>query len=187
MSHGRNLAIFTPKQRLWRDSLFPRRLGSGSLGVADSALRNLTNRYTEDLLMKVVVIIVLLAIAGVCLLVYSGSSIEESFDPTQQGKDARAAISDCATWTEVIDKIGEPSFWREGASDFDFLYKTRYEAGARDEIAGMMENGDLQFGFSFLYKYSASATFAVNFDRNGKKLNIQDKMSAKDLMGTDDE
>ncbi len=132
--------------------------------------------------MKILVVLVLVAGVVVGALYFGGTSTQ-GFDPTQQGKDARAAIKIGAQWTEVIEAAGEPQFWRGGPSGFDFVYNDRYEEGTREEIATKLEQKKLGYGFSFLYRYTDAVTFAVNFDGYGEAINIQDKEGKSDLMG----
>ena len=135
--------------------------------------------------MKAVVVLVILAVAGGILLLYfTKSSVDEGFDPTQQGRTARAAIEVGASWMEVLDAAGEPRKWKEGDSAFDFVtgYGS-FDSGTRDAIRGRLAKNDLENGFCFLYRFSDAATFAVNFDKNGTVMNIQDKESKADLLG----
>jgi hypothetical protein len=136
--------------------------------------------------MKVVLILVIVIAVLLGIYYVSGSSSEETFDPTQQGKDARAKASQCADWLEVLERIGEPRNWRDGPSELDFTYLDPFTAETRDEIARRLEARELQAGFSFLYRYSEEATFAVNFNNQGKFTAIEDKLSKSELLGEED-
>ncbi len=125
----------------------------------------------------------LIVVVGVVVAVmYIGGSSTEDFDPTEQGLQARAAVKMGVPWTEVLEVAGEPRHWRDEPSGFDFHYVDRFDSNAREVIAKGIEEDDYPYGFSFLYRFSDSATFAVNFDRKGMSVNIQDKESKKDLM-----
>ena len=133
--------------------------------------------------MKLVILLVVLG-GGIFLYLYfTGSTIKEDFDPTQQGKQARAAIKEGASWTEVIDVAGEPRKWKEGDSAFEFVtgYDS-FDSKTGDQIRQQLEKGELRLGFCFLYRFSDAATFAVNFDKNGQVMNLQDKESKSDLL-----
>lgn len=133
--------------------------------------------------MKAVIGLIVVAGAVFLVLYFTGSSVKQDFDPTQQGKEARAAIKEGASWTEVTDLAGEPRKWKEGASAFDFVTGyDRFDAKTPDEIRDRLEKGDLRLGFCFLYRFSDAATFAVNFDKNGNVMNIQDKEGKADLL-----
>lgn len=130
--------------------------------------------------MKVVIVLVVVLLIGVFALKFTRSSAE-SFDPAAQGKETRAKIQRGDTWTDVLEKAGDPSRWRAGTSDLDFNYNDKYEADTRDVIAKGIENHEYGFGFSFLYRFGSAVTFAVNFDETGRFMNIQDKVSAREL------
>ena len=132
--------------------------------------------------MKVLVALILLGCAGVLVFNYSRSSLE-SFNPTEQGQETRAIVAECKSWTEVLDRAQAPRKWRNSNSNFDFRYQEKFEEGTRKQIAGMVEANQLKNGFSFFYRYSDAVTFAVNFDRKGVFLNIQDLEGKGDLMG----
>lgn len=128
-------------------------------------------------------VIVVLVLAGVIFLVVylTGSSVKEGFDPTQQGKEARAAIKEGDTWTKVMEVAGKPSKWKEGDSAFEFRvgYDT-FEDKTQAEISDRLSKGDMST-FCLLYRFSEASTFAVNFDKSGRVMNIQDKESKADL------
>jgi hypothetical protein len=132
--------------------------------------------------MKGIIIVLLLIVAGIAVFYYASSSTDEGFDPTQQGREARAAVEVGASWTEVIAQAGQPRKWRDATSDFDFVYTDEFNEDARAQIAQQLEKGELTYGFSFLYRFSDVVTFAVNFNNKGKVINIQDKESKADLM-----
>lgn len=132
--------------------------------------------------MKVVIVLLVLVGAGVVFLRFSGSSGEKRLNPTEQGKIAHAAAEGCSNWTEVLERAGEPKKWRDDASNFDFIYRDRFDETTRDYIAKKIEAGELGNGFSFLYRYSNAATFAVNFDPKGNFNNIQEKEGQSALM-----
>lgn len=98
----------------------------------------------------------LVLVGGVVVaLKFTASSVTEGFDPAEQGREARAAVQNSSSWTEVLDRLGDPSRWRNGTSDFDFSY---------------VDND------------CDAATLAVNFDRTGKFTNVQDKEGKGALM-----
>jgi hypothetical protein len=136
--------------------------------------------------MKVVLILVVLIAVLLAIYFVSGSSSKEKFDPIQQGKEARAKASQCADWLQVLDRVGEPRNWRDGPCELDFTYLDPFTAETRDEIVRQLEARQLQAGFSFLYRFSEEATFAVNFNNQGKFTAIQDKLSKSDLLGEED-
>lgn len=72
--------------------------------------------------MKLIIVIVVGVIA------YNlASSSSESFDPTGQGMQSRAAVKIGTSSTDVLEAAGEPSYWRDEPSGFDFAYVDRFE------------------------------------------------------------
>ena len=67
--------------------------------------------------MKAAIVLVILLMGVVFLVMYFARSSLESFDPTEQGREARAAVEGCASWTEVLDRVGEPPKWRNSTSN----------------------------------------------------------------------
>ena len=132
--------------------------------------------------MKAVIVLVILAGVAVVVMYLAGFSNGGSFDPTEQGREARAAVEECASWTAVLDRVGEPRNWRDSTSNFDFLYTERFDETTRDFIAEQLEKNGFPYGFSFFYRFSDAVTFAVNFNRKGELSNVQDKEGKGDLM-----
>lgn len=134
--------------------------------------------------MKVILILVVLMIGAYFILHFTGSSIKEDFDPTQQGREAHAAIHPGDAWSQVVDKIGAPKKWKNEYSQYEFVLGYEdWDDTTPDTITKKVENGELASGFCFLYRYSDAATFAVNFNSQGAMVNIQDKESKADIQG----
>ncbi len=54
-------------------------------------------------------IVGLVVIAGAVLAIYyAAGTADRMVDPTEQGKEKRAIIETCASWTEVLDRAGAP-------------------------------------------------------------------------------
>lgn len=133
--------------------------------------------------MKVVFLIIILLGAGIFVMRSTMSSIDEGFNPTEQGRETHKIIESCANWTEVLDRAVPPQKWREASSSFDFNYRDLFdEEATREEIARKLENNKLSDGFSFFYRFTDAVTFAVNFDRKGNFNNIQNKEGMGALM-----
>lgn len=129
-----------------------------------------------------ITVVVLIAVAAFALVKLKGSYEGGSFNPTEQGRETRATVEKCATWTEVLERAGEPTGWRDATSDFDFNYRDKFAETTRDTIAGLIKDNKVSYGFSFLYRFSDAVTFAVNFDHTGAMMNIQDREGQNALM-----
>ncbi len=132
--------------------------------------------------MKAIVVLLLVIGVGVFTMYYVNSKSQENFDPTQQGRQARTAVESCKSWTEVLERLGEPRKWRNSTSNFDFVYTDRFEEKTGDLIARQLDRKALPSGFSFYYRFSDAYTFAVNFNGEGKLSNVQDKEGKDALM-----
>jgi hypothetical protein len=135
--------------------------------------------------MKVVFLLIVLVGVGLLAMKFnssSSSSSESILSPTEQGQAARASAKTCTSWTEVLDRIGDPRKWRDDTSNYDFLYIDRFDETTRGFIAEQLKGEGFPSGFSFFYRFSDAATFAVNFNSEGKFSNIQDKEGKGELM-----
>ena len=129
-------------------------------------------------------IVGLVVIAGVGLAIYYAAGTAGSMvDPTEQGKEKRAIIETCASWTEVLDRAGAPRRWRDGTSGAESKYEDGPDEATRALIAGRLEQDEFRGGgFSFLYRFSDAVTFSVNFNRKGKLSGIMDREGKSALM-----
>jgi hypothetical protein len=132
--------------------------------------------------MKALLVVLVILVAAALVFKFTSSNVSDNFDPTEQGLKVQEIAAQCSDWIEVLDKAEPPRKWRDSNSNFDFTYRDRFEDGTREEIARRIENGELVEGLSFFYRFSDAATFAVNFDKTGKYLNIQKMEGKGDLM-----
>lgn len=134
--------------------------------------------------------LVLIAIVGVAGYFVFTSSDFMNFDPTQQGKDAKAAIDVGMPWNDVVDAAGEPQEFRPmqkvnegpGETSMNVLkvgpaMKYRYE-----NVESRLEEGTLPHGFVFGYRFSQSMAFRVHFDESGNVKSIEDTVTVHDLL-----
>ncbi|UCE61374.1 MAG: hypothetical protein JSU63_06425 [Phycisphaerales bacterium] len=132
--------------------------------------------------MKAAVLAVTL-LSLVAVIVWNiATSSTAPFDPTAQGIEARTTAAECTTWTELLNRVGPPSKWRDSTGEFAFDYSVRFEESTPGLIAEMLERSELSRGFSFFYRFSDAVTFVVNFNRTGELINIRDKEGMGDLM-----
>ncbi len=143
--------------------------------------------------MKAILVLLLLIVIGGIVLWYGGGY--SSFDPSQQGRDARAAIAVGMDWADVVNGAGEPKEYRiflkrekvvltgeDGAFDMLLL-----EPGAANRfnpttITNRIAEGSLPHGFQFEYRFSHSVAFAVIFDETGTVTAIEDLFTTSDLL-----
>ena len=137
--------------------------------------------------MKVIVVLVLL-VAGACLaLYYLGGAA--TFDPSQQGRDAKAAIKAGMTLKKVIAVAGEPAKYRvinrqvknSGGQEIEFFKPGAINPFDGDRVAGRIAANDLPHGFILNYTFSDTVSFAVTFDGTGTVVDVQDTTTIADV------
>ena len=84
--------------------------------------------------MKGLLVLLVLVGGGVLALKFVGSSVTEGFNPAEQGREARANVEGCSSWTEVLDRLSEPSRWRDGTSDFDKTARSQMDDRRTGEL-----------------------------------------------------
>jgi len=136
------------------------------------------------------VIIVLLALVGVgWLAVYYGGGYG-SFDPSEQGRQAKAAVAPGMTHTQAFDACGEPRKVRrinrvvkKVAGRELVSYVPGPEAKTtRQRIGERIKAGDFPDGFVIPYRFSDSVAFAVKFDSQGIVESVYDLGTMADLL-----
>ena len=136
-------------------------------------------------------LLVLVLILGLVLFfVYKGGGYA-SFDPEQQGLDARAAITSGMHYSKVIGLAGEPKHYTVIVKKERNLGGGRkveyFEPGARnkfnaDTLADRIDNGSLPYGFVFRYIFSNKVAFDVTLDGDGLVAGVRDTTTMADLL-----
>ena len=139
--------------------------------------------------MKMIFGLLLLMAIGWGVVYYVGGSA--SFDPTQQGRDARAAITTGMTWSQVLDVAGAPGKWSklvrkqhknfqgEIVETIDPSPSVDYRKGS---ISRHLRDGNLPDGFMVTYTFSRSVAFFVEFVGSGKVAEVRDAPTEADLL-----
>lgn len=140
--------------------------------------------------MKAIVIILVLLGLGLGVMYFYGGY--GSFDPAQEGKDARARIQPGMSLADVLDIAGEsPKFCR-------MIRQTEVVAGKpvevlnqgspsplnRKKLESRLANNELPDGFVLQYKFTETVAFEVVFDDTGTVTGLQNMLTVADLLGT---
>ena len=142
--------------------------------------------------MKAVAILLLLIAIGGVALIYGGGFA--SFDPTQQGLDAKANITPGMTWTKVIDVAGEPGKFSRilrktekiGGQEIEAFRPEPESKFTREKVATAIDEGTVPWGFLVYYNFSQSVAFAVTFDDTGIVTGLHDLTTMADLLQMND-
>ncbi len=135
-------------------------------------------------MMKLFAGIVVLAAIALVIAYYVGGT--RSFDPTEQGRKARAAIAPGMTWQQVIDVAGEPNKYQT------MLPKKAGgvpEPGAlvsfdRNSLVSELATNVHRHGFVFPYAFSEASRFQVFFDSKGVVQQVADMLGMPDFLDT---
>lgn len=138
-----------------------------------------------------IVLILALVIGIVGYFVFTSGDFA-NFDPNQQGRDARAAISDGMSWDEVNSEAGDPQEYRPlqkrsrgtGANKFDTVKAGPEIPFTPNGLADRLSQGSLPHGFVFDYRFSQSVAFRVSFDSEGLVTGVEDLVTMADLLQT---
>ncbi len=148
--------------------------------------------------MKAVFVVILLAaviLGGVYLFLGY-----KSFDPSKQGREAKAAIKPGMTWHEVLRITGDGAKYqhiskqREKSvgsmtqvvgSDTEEGFVLVAEPKApfdRAQLDARLANGEEPYGFILSYLYSNAVAFAIRFDQTGVVTDVRDEATMADLL-----
>jgi len=136
------------------------------------------------------VIFVLLALVGAgWLAVYYGGGYG-SFDPSDQGRKARAAVAPGMSHTQAFDACGDPRKVRkirrvvervDGREVVTFRPGPEVET-TRERLEQRIKEDAFPHGFVVGYRYSESVAFAVHFDKDGTVEYVEDLRTMADLL-----
>ena len=133
-------------------------------------------------IMVVVLLIVLYFVSGV-----------GKFDPSKQGRDARAAIGPGMTWTQVFNITNNPRNYRPiikktkrfGGETFEVFEPGPESRFNRDSFVNRLRENGLPYGFVCTFRYSNSVAFTVSFDGTGTVVAVEDAMTMATLLQYD--
>lgn len=133
------------------------------------------------------IVVVLVAIAGAAFYYLGGY---HSFDPSQQGRDARKAIKPGMTLGQVLDAAGEPREYSQlrkdttkaGGETIERIVPVGPVAFKRGNVERRIADAAFPEGFVLHYKFSESVAFDVQFDQAGAVTGVQDATTLAELL-----
>jgi hypothetical protein len=140
--------------------------------------------------MKVLLVLIVLAVIVVGLVYKFGGY--QNFDPTQQGRDAKAKIQPGMTAKQVVDIAGPNGKYHYISIRKEKIAGKVVETTVKgppkplnmDYLADQILKKELPNGFSLEYVFSQQAAFDVTFDSAGKVTHIEDVKTMADLLDT---
>lgn len=138
--------------------------------------------------MKAVLIVFAVFGAGWVAAYYLGGY--GNFDPSAQGRQARAAITPGMTWEQVFDLTSDPKRYqiinrkveRRGAEEVVYFKRSSPVKFERERLVGHMANNTLPDGFACTFNYSNSVAFSVVFDGTGTVMGVEDATTMADWL-----
>lgn len=135
----------------------------------------------------------LLALGGIVLLGVYWFGGSRSYDPTEAGKQAKAAIKTGMSWQQVIAAAGaEPgkySVFRKvkkkiSGQDVEYVEEGTELNFERKVFEATFNAKEMKEGFQFEYLFSHQAAFSVTFDVAGNVVGVQDEKTMANLLDT---
>ncbi len=109
-----------------------------------------------------------------------------SYDPTEHGNRAKAAITPGMTWNQVVAAAGEPRHYRVFRLEKRRNIKDLVQSGQLnfeiDLFTSDMTNKSFARGFIFEYVFSHQAAFSVYFDAGGRVEYVEDLKTMADFL-----
>lgn len=135
---------------------------------------------------SLVLLAILFAVAIFAVYHFGGYG---KLDPSQQGRNARAAVAAGMTWQQVVKAAGRPRnyvLYVEAGKDA-VTKELMIKEGPKmdfdpDVIASRVTNKTAAHGFFFPYVFSNSVAFKVEFDETGTVVGVDDMVTLNKLL-----
>ena len=118
-----------------------------------------------------------------------------NWDPSEQGRKARAAITPGMSVAQVVDIAGEPRKYRpmkketddSGGELIEFIVPGPPNTFNLESVEHRLQEGSLPHGLMITYMFSNRVAFSVMFDGNGTVTHTEDAVTMADLLQMSDE
>lgn len=140
------------------------------------------------------IILVLLLLGGAAIYGFYQYGGFTTFDPNQQGEDARKAITPGMTLAQMVAAAGEPREYRQilmTKKKIEGEEVEIFKPGAlvkfdRARVQDRILRNELEHGFVTPYVFSRSVAFNVEYDGSGAVVFVTDAPTEADLFQTKD-
>ncbi len=138
--------------------------------------------------MKLVLALMLLLGVAIGAVYFFGGF--RDFDPSEQGRKAKAGITPGMTWQQVVTVAGEPKEYRpimketkgSGANKIELFKPGGPSKFVKTTLTARVGSNELPHGFVIDYQFSGSEAFRVTFDETGSVVEVADLMTMNDLL-----
>ena len=133
------------------------------------------------------------SIALLLVVVYYVGGVK-GWDPSQQGRDARAKIAPGMSWKKVFDATGEPTKYRPivkktnrvGGETYEYFVPGPVNAFRRARVEERLVEDSLPHGFLTTFVFSSSVAFTVRFDGAGNVDYVEGATTMADVLQLND-
>ncbi|UCC29040.1 MAG: hypothetical protein JSU86_12640 [Phycisphaerales bacterium] len=138
--------------------------------------------------MKAFIALLVLIGLGWVVLYYAGGY--GSFDPSEQGRQARAALRPGMPFGQACDITGDPKYYRIinrkvrriNGQEVAMMVPAPPVKCTRDRISQRLAEGSLPYGFTSTFTYSTTVAFTVTYDDTGAVKKVVDAVTMADWM-----
>ncbi len=137
--------------------------------------------------MKVILVLFVLIGVGFVVTYYGGGY--SSFDPSEQGRQAKAALKPGMPFGQACDITGDPRKFRiinrkvtrERGEDIVTFVPSPQVKCTRERIETRVAEGSLPYGFLCTFTYSNTVALTVTYDDTGAVVNGVDAITVQSL------
>ena len=138
--------------------------------------------------MKALLALLVLIALGWVVVYYAGGY--HSFDPSEEGRQAKAALSPGMPFGQACDVTGDPREYqiisrkvrRVGDEEIVTMVPAQPVKCTRDRINERLAEGSLPYGFLCTFRYSNTVAFTVSYDDTGAVMEVFDAATIADLL-----
>ena len=127
----------------------------------------------------------ILAVLGLGLVVLYFTGGYGSFDPSEAGRQAKAALKPGMSFDQACEITGDPKryriinrkVYRVNGEEVVHLVPAPPVRCTRERISQRLAEGSLPHGFICTYLFSATVAFTVGYDGTGAVVTVEDTMT----------
>ena len=132
----------------------------------------------------------LLVAAGIGFVILTFAGGYTSFDPSEKGLKAKAALTPGMSFDQACDLSGDPKKFRiinrkvrtERGREIVTMVPSPEVKTSRERIKERLNEGSLPYGFICTFLYSADVAFDVQYDDTGAVKQVYDVKTMANMM-----